>query len=242
MRARAGRFLIWPALALLLLAQAAFTHAMREVRPAIEAMPPPPAETALKGMAFGDDEFLYRATALWLQDVGDGGGRLKPLREMDYDRVVAWLRALDRLDPKAEFAHAVAAHEFGQVQIDPSRVRKIVLYLREVGLSDPARRWPWLVWAAERARHELKDKELVRGFAHDFAGITDRAVPAWVRGLATPLYHYAGDAAAAAEARAALLKSDPGYEDEAKAEIEQMRDLARQLKERQLVAPAPAGK
>lgn len=236
---RRAALLLWPALLLLLAAQVWFSRDMRDIRPAIDRMPPPPSETVLKGMAFGDDEFLYRATALWLQDIGEGGGRLKPLREIDYDRVVAWLQALDGLDPEAEFAHTVAAKEFGQVAIDPARVRKIVLYIRGIGLSDPPRRWAWLVWAAEMAEHALKDKELSRLMAGDFARITDRTVPAWVRGLASPLYHFAGDDIAAKAAREALIKSDPGFEEEREREIEVMRKFTEQLRAQTKEGQAP---
>ena len=79
---------IWLALGALLAAQIWFFEQTAGLRPAIEDMPPPPTETALKAIAFGDKEFLFRHLGRWLQGVGDGGGRLHPLRDFDYDDVV----------------------------------------------------------------------------------------------------------------------------------------------------------
>ncbi|HIJ63611.1 MAG TPA: hypothetical protein HPQ04_13030, partial [Rhodospirillaceae bacterium] len=138
----------------MLAAQLAFAHQVRGLRAAIEEMPYPLSDRALKFLAFGDDQFLFRGIARWLQDVGDGGGRLRPLRDYDYGRVVGWLEILDRLDGESDYGYSLAAHYFGAVTED-KKVKIIAEYLRGAAMARPARRWPWLVWAATHVRHPV---------------------------------------------------------------------------------------
>lgn len=200
--------LIWLLLAAFLSAQLIFAHAVKPLRPAIEEMPYPLGGMALKALAFGDDQFVFRAVARWLQDVGDGGGRMRPLRDYDYDRVVGWLRRLDSLDDRSDYAHVLAARYFGALvepKAGPPRVKKIAEYLRQVALGDPAHRWSWLVWAAIAEQHMVKDRALGLTLANDAASLRgNAAVPAWLPLIAIPLYRLAGD-----EAAARALEADP---------------------------------
>lgn len=215
MAALTARWRLWGTLLFLIAMNVLFTWQTRSMRPAIEEMPPPPSDSALRAMAFGDDEFLFRHLGRWLEFVGDGGGRVRPLREYDYDRVVGWMEALDRLDQgRSDYVHALAARYFGEitsaVDTDHSRVRKIVDYLRIVGLSDPVHRWPWLVWTSLKARRTLKDAALVKEIAHDLQSpeLRDPSVPAWVRALPVRLYRFAGDEAASKDAQGRLTPAD----------------------------------
>ncbi len=178
-------------------------------------MPPAPSATTLKALAFGDDEFLFRYLGRWMQEVGDGGGRMKPLRNYDYDRVVDWLETLDEMnDQRSEYPRFLAARYFGNITdaVDPShsRVLKIVSYLRRVGLSDPAREWQWLVWNADTAKTRLQNTPLIRQAARDLQSpeLQDRSVPPWVRILPVRLYYFIGDQAAAKEALAKISPED----------------------------------
>lgn len=178
-------------------------------------MPPPPSENALKAMALGDNEFLFRHLGRWLEFVGDGGGRVRPLRFYDYDRVVGWMRALDQLDEeRSDFIHVIATRYFGEitkaVDVDHRRLRTIIDYLRIVSLQDPARYWNWLVWSAVKARTDIKDPALVAALAHDLQSpeLRDPRVPAWVRVLPVRLYRAAGDEAAAKDAEAHISPED----------------------------------
>jgi hypothetical protein len=195
------------------------------LRPAIEEMPPPLSRTALKVLALGDDEFLFRALTLWLQDVGDGGGRLRPLREYDYDRVVGWLKALDGLDERADYAHIVAARYFGALvdpESAPSRVGKIAEYFRGLAEKDPARRWPWLVWAGVKVQTTVKDRRLAARLAGDLVALKGHpAVPDWLPLIAIRLYRLAGN-----EAAARALAADPALRD---VRERAMRELSNEL-------------
>ena len=166
-------------------------------------------------MALGDDEFLFRYLARWLEFVGDGGGRVHPLREYSYDDVVNWLTALDQLDQmRSDFPHVLAARYFGEITpaVDPGsqRLRKIFGYLRIVGLADPARFWPWLIWDADKARKPINDPVLIAMIARDLQSpeLRNPRVPAWVRVLPVRLYEAAGDPDTAKEAQAHIDPAD----------------------------------
>jgi hypothetical protein len=188
---------VWIVLVAFLAAQLAFSQVVRPLRPAIEEMPFPLSDFSMKALAFGDDQFLFRYLARWLQDVGDGGGRVRPLKDYDYDRVVDWLKLIDSLDDRSDYSFLLAARYFGALMepiSGPSRVRKIVLYFRERALADPARRWPGLVWAAGRVSRVVKDRELSRLIATDLVNLRDNPqVPYWLPLLASALYRFAGD-------------------------------------------------
>jgi hypothetical protein len=140
--------------------------------------------------------------------VGDGDGRVRPLIDYDYDRVVAWLTRLDHLDPRSTVSFLLATQYFGAVMEPhrgPPRVAKIVVYLRDVGVADPATHWPGLVWAATRTIHIVKDPVMADRLGGDLAALLGNpAVPEWVPLLADPLYRYAGNLPAAA-----ALEADP---------------------------------
>lgn len=199
---------VWIALFGFLGLQIGYSWVLLPLRPAFEEIPFPLSDVGLKGIALGDEQFLFRFLARWLQDVGDGGGRLRPLRDYDYDRVVGWLKSLDRLDDQSEYGHELAARYFGALTdptSGPVRVGKIAAYFRELALADPARHWRWLVWAATRAHRFVKDRDLSERIANDLIGLRDNdQVPVWLPLLASPLYRFAGDLKAAQ-----ALESDP---------------------------------
>jgi hypothetical protein len=171
--------------ALILLAAALLLHAAlalhhRERRAEWPGVPPAPPPLLALTMALGDPQLFYRAAAFALQNMGDEGGRVTPLATYDYSRLGDWLDLLDRLDPKARYAPALAAYYFGQTR-DPDDLRRIVGYLRRVGARDPARNRRWLTHAAWLARHRLEDLPLALAIARHLAGLPEGAAPLWVR-------------------------------------------------------------
>ena len=226
---------LWVLILLCVAAQAWFSFDHRGLRGTIDEISAPPTDLALKAMALGDDEFLFRHLGRWLEFVGDGGGRVRSLRYYDYDRVVGWMQALDRLDHnRSDFVHAIAARYFGEitkaVDVDHQRVRKIIDYLRTVALADPVRNWQWLVWSSGKARKDLNDPALVKAIARDLQSpeLRDPRVPAWVRVLPARLYHFAGDEEAARDAEAKITPADA-------AEVEAMKRHLREESERLLM-------
>ena len=182
-----------------LLAQLAVNGYLKPLRPAIEEMPFPPTSRTLKAFALGDDQFLFRAQVAWLQDVGDGGGRMRPLNQYDYRRVVDWLRVTDSLDPGSNAVFALGSSYFGAITDPvgaPPRLKLLTEYFKEAGRADLEHRWSWLVWAAIKIQHNVGDPALARQTAEEMLGLAPEVGQTsyyWLPLLAAPLYWAAGD-------------------------------------------------
>jgi hypothetical protein len=221
---------------LILLAAALFLHAalalqQRERRAEWPGVPPAPPALTAAALALGDAQLFYRAAALALQNMGDGGAQVTPLAEYDHARLADWLDLLDRLDPKARHAPTLAAYYFGQTP-DPDGLRRIVAYLSRVGARDPARNWRWLTHAAYLARHRLNDLPLALAVARNLAGLPEGQVPLWARQMPAFLLAEAGEREAARDLMATILATDANLSPDEIALIERFID-------RQEVAPRP---
>lgn len=203
-----GPAILWVALLGALLCQVVANFQLAPLRPAIDEMPYPPSPQAMKALALGDDQFLFRSEISWLQEVGDGGGRLRPLKDYDYGRVINWLREIDRLDPQSQSIFALGSTYFGAITdpvLAPPKVKLLAQFFAEAGAADPAQRWSWLVWSAIKTQHIVRDPDLARSIAGSLLSLpSPPAVPDWLPLLAAPLYRTAGDAD-----KAASLDLDP---------------------------------
>lgn len=144
------------ALLVVVAGQAGFSWSIRDLRPTLGILPDLPQKTAVSALAFGDEQFLYRYLALNLQNAGDNGGRVTPLKNYDYEKVAAWLRLLDTLDLDTHWTIAMANGYFGQTQ-NTDDVRFIVRYMQGHVAQQPEQKWPWLVNAVFLSRHRLKN-------------------------------------------------------------------------------------
>lgn len=204
---------IWAVLILALLMQLAMNGYLRPFRPATDEMPYPPSPIAMKAFALGDDQFLFRALVSWLQDFGDGGGRLRPLGQYDYRRVVDWLQAADRLDPESNAVFSLGSTYFGAIS-DPTgaqpRLKLLTEYFKQAGLADIAHRGAWLVWAAIKIQHNVGDPVLAKQTADELLNLNLEANSPyyWLPLMAAPLYRSAGDkeTAAALDRREDLVR------------------------------------
>lgn len=156
------------ALVLLVLGQSALSWSIRDVRPTLGILPDLPQERTLDALAFGDSQFLFRYLALTLQNAGDNGGRVTPLKNYDYDKVVAWLELLDHLDVKSHWVIAMANGYFGQTQ-NTGDVKPIVQYMQRHVAQDPNVKWPWLINAVYLSRHRLENNWLALDVARQVA-------------------------------------------------------------------------
>jgi hypothetical protein len=164
---------LWTALAVALATQLAWQTAHRpEIRSAAE-LPPPPSAGALRLASFGEPEAAARFAMLYLQSF--------ELRNLDYARLVAWLRAILELDPRSDYPLFSAARIYAE-HPDPARSRMALELVYEEFLRDPNRRWPWLAHAALLAKHRLKDLVLARRYASAIDRHTTAAgVPLWAK-------------------------------------------------------------
>ncbi len=205
---RMGTVLLWGALLLLVLVQIGSNLALRPLRPAIEEMPYPLSPLAMRALALGDDQFLFRTEISWLQSVGDGGGRVRPLKDYDYGRIIDWMRLIDGLDLNSQSIYALGSNYFGAILdpvAGPPKIKLVAQYFVEAGVADPARRWPWLVWAAVKIQRTVKDPDLARNTADSISTLPQSAdIPDWIPLLEMPLYRVAGE-----KEKAAALAASP---------------------------------
>lgn len=146
-------------------------------------VPPVPSPKAASLMALGDQQLAYRSGAMTLQNLGDGGGRVTPLKEYNYERLGDWFSTLDALDPAADHVPMIAAYYFGATRV-PGDIRYIVDYLEKAGNSPVGQKWRWLAHAAHLARHRMDDMPRALDLAYMLARITPangRPMPVWAR-------------------------------------------------------------
>ena len=118
---------------------------------------------------------------LYLQSIDFSAGQAVPYRNLDYRRLVGWLRAILELDPRSEYPLFSAARVYAEVP-DPERARIALEFIYEAFLNDPNRRWSWLAHAALLAKHRLNDLPLARRYAAAIDRLTTaRDVPLWAK-------------------------------------------------------------
>jgi len=155
------------------------------VRPAPRAtaddLPPPPSTALLRLASLGEPVAAAKLLMLHLQSFDYRAGSHVPYRDLDYERVVAWLDHIVDLDPSAQYPLMTASRIYAEVP-DPAKQRLMLDFVYRRYLEDPNRRWPWLAHAAYVAKHQLKDLPLARRYAVALEkNTTTPDAPLWVR-------------------------------------------------------------
>jgi len=173
-----------PVLALLvsaLLLQAASALMREPPHASAKDLTLPPAATTLRMAAFGDPTPLAKLLMLNLQAFDLQATNQVRYRDLDYDRLIAWLRVILLLDPAGQYPLHAASRIYADVA-DEDRQRKMLEFVYEAFFVDPELRWPWLAQAAAHAKHRLHDLPLARRYA---AAIQQHAkgtnVPIWAQ-------------------------------------------------------------
>jgi hypothetical protein len=172
---------IWTALATSLAAQIAWQAAHRPPALAGSDLPSAPRIEALRLASLGEPEAAARIAMLYLQAFDLGGVNSRPYQQLDYTRLVAWLRSVLALDPRSSYPLFSAARLYADVP-DEKRSRMMLEFVYEEFLRDPNRRWPWLAHAALVAKHQLHDLPLARRYAAALDRLTTaQNVPLWAK-------------------------------------------------------------
>jgi hypothetical protein len=205
---------LWATLAAALAAQLAWQSVQRPGSPAAVDLPPAPSAAALRLASLGEPEAAARLFMLYLQAFDLGGGNSLPYRDLDYARLIGWLRAILALDPRSEYPLFSAARLYAEVP-DAARSRLMLEYIHEEFLRDPNRRWPWLAHAALVAKHRLKDLALARRYAAAVdRHTTASGVPLWAKQMEIFILEEMSEFEAARIMLGGLLESgavtDPG--------------------------------
>ncbi len=159
------------------------------------ALPPAPGITGLRAASFGEPVAAAQMLLLYLQAFDNQPGISIPFRDLDYDRVTAWLDAALRLDPHSAYALMMASQLYGQVP-DAGKQRAMCEFVHSRVVEAPDARWRWLAHCAIMAKHRLKDPALALRYAAD---ITRRAGNAsgWARQMQIFILEDMGETASA---------------------------------------------
>lgn len=145
-----------------------------------DGVPPVPSKAGAVMMGLGDRQFSYRLGAITLQNLGDSGGRVTPMKDYDYKKLGEWFWLLHSLDPASDHVPMLAAYYFGGTRI-PSDVAVVVDYLARIGSNPAGQKWRWLVQAVFLARHRLNDPNLALDLAYGLSRmrLVDDVLPGW---------------------------------------------------------------
>ena len=157
--------------------------ALLQPRPSARAedLGPAPGVNALRLAAVGEPIALANLLMLYLQAFDYQAGTRVPYRDLDYDRLVAWLSRILELDPAGQYPLMSASRLYAEVP-DPAKQRAMLDFVYREYLRDPNRRWPWLAHATLVAKHQLKDLPLARTYAVALQqNTTAPDAPVWVR-------------------------------------------------------------
>jgi len=170
-----------------------------------DALSQPPTVATLRGSAFGEPIAAAALLTLNLQAYDNQPGISIPFAQLDYRRVIAWLKAILGLDPVSQYPLFMAAQLYGQVP-DPGKQREMCNFVRNEFDRDPNRRWQWLAHCSIMAKHRLHDVPLALGYADAIARQASRA-PNWARQMRIFVLEDMGEKEAATILLGGLLAS-----------------------------------
>lgn len=197
------------ALFLLLALNLALWMSSNRVQAEWAGVPPVPSRAGATMMTLGDAQFSFRFWALTLQNLGDGGGRVTPLKDYDYDKLGKWFRFLHGLDPASEHVPMIAAFYFGGAP-GPEQVKVVVDYLGAIGESPVGEKWRWLAHASYLARHRMKDLQLALDLAYRLSRmkLIYGEIPLWAKQLPAFILKEQGEKESAKELIRSLLLNE----------------------------------
>jgi len=207
-----------PALALLAVLgavalQLAFWWHTRTLQPPADTLGAPPELAEVDFVSLSDRQAFFRINLLALQNAGDLNGRITPLAQMDYGRLVGWFELLGRLDVQSNAVLTLAGYFYGETTVARD-VRAVAQYLRRAALRDPAARWRFLAHAIYLARYRAGDVPLALEMANDLARLDVPDLPVWTRQMRAFILADVGEREAARDVMQVILETDPNLSPE----------------------------
>lgn len=146
-----------------------------------EDLPTAPGIGTLRLASFGDPTALAKGLMLYLQAFDYQSGTKVPYRDLDYDRLEAWLAGILELDPQGQYPLLAASRLYAEVPVE-AKQRSMLEFVYRQFLLDPDRRWPWLAHVTVIAKHRLHDLPLALRYARAIQrNATAADVPLWAR-------------------------------------------------------------
>ena len=190
-----------------------FWNVTREIYSKWDGVPPVPSRAGAIAMSLGDNEFSYRLLAIMLQNFGDVGRDITPLKDYNYQKLGQWFHLLHSLDPVSDHIPLLAANYFGGTLV-PKDVAYVVDYLKVAGNMRIGEKWRWLAQAAYLAQHRLNDLDMALGFAYQLQNMNREgvAMPQWARQMPVFVLKYRGEKEASRHLMENLLVTDKTME------------------------------
>ena len=195
------------ALIFCILINGAVWFSLRGVRAKWANVPPTPSAASAALSTLGDRQFAYRMTTLFLQNLGDTGGRVTNLREYNYIDLGKWFDLTFALDPYSNAAPTVAGYVYGANQ-NTSELGPIIDYLEKAGSVMKPQKWRWQLHAIFLARHRMKDYDRALDIANKLANRDEEGLPAFTKQAPAFVMNVKGDKQAALMMMTNLLKSE----------------------------------
>ncbi len=177
-------------------------------------VPPVPSEQSAPFAALGDPQFAYRNFGIMIQNFGDTGGRTTSLNDYDTEKLGAWFRFMNVLDPHSNFIPFLAAYYFGGAE-NATNMAPITDYLEYIGSTTENEKWRWLAQAVFIARYKEKDLDKALLLANKLASMYEDGMPAWTKQMPAFVTMAAGDKKAAFGIMAGILAGDTSTMDPA---------------------------
>ena len=144
-------------------------------------LPPAPSPLLLRAVSLGEPELAARIAMLYLQAYDLRGDNSIKYQQLDYERLIDWLRTIVQTDPKSSYALFSAARIYAE-NPDRAKCRALLEFLYETFGSNPDRRWPWLAHAALVAKHRLGNLQLALQYARAIdRKVRDPRAPIWAK-------------------------------------------------------------
>lgn len=151
-------------------------------RPQIIALPDAPSVSAMKFLAVSDQAFVYRVLIFWLQQFDVQAGQYVSYRQLDYKKIIAWLDAINQLEPDSQYPMLLATRVYSRVA-DNTRVKMMLEYVYKRFHENPVKNWRWLAEATITAQHKLKEQKLALKYATALAQQPSKEIPYWAKDL-----------------------------------------------------------
>ena len=189
-----------------LLLQAGWQFGVNAWQPPHRPLPPPPAAHTLRLLTLDERPAAARLAMLWLQAFDTRHEISVPLRDLDYERIGAWLDLALSLDGRSRYPLQAAARFYAEVPVEQKQ-RQMIRWIREKFMRRPNARWPFMARAVYLARHRLKDPPLALVLARLIRWhATGPAVPAWARQMELFVLADMGEIEAATRLTLALIE------------------------------------
>lgn len=193
-----------------------FWKATEKFRADFDIIPSAPNKYLISAMSLGDNEFLFRALSLRLQNSGDIFAGFVALKDYDYSRVYQWMKMLDTLNYESRITPALAAYYYSQTQNRNDSLR-VVDYLEEHSSANIDANWWWLfqaIYLAKRAGDFDRALELAKKLAQNNA----KDAPLWTKQMPAFISEEMGDGCLAFQVISKLIAESENGERQISAE------------------------